>query len=400
VDVLRRGGIEAQVEMSHPLVGGGIGFWPVMVREADAERAREALGTNEEVDIGEMAIAECPGCRYDLQGLGNAARCPECGMDLDELRSRLGGVLVAEAADPPTQAESIDWPWRRLAVVTFLAATVLAIVWLTPEYYLTDPVVALVGVTILIVTCWTVWRIVRFFGLGTSGEGGSPDQAFGTAAMSKSVRVDPVEVADAASEFEAELLAGTLRAEGIGAGVIGPDRLLTAGLGRWTVHVGRSAAEQASAVLLRMRRENVSEEGLEECPECGYALDGLGGAEACPECGQRLGWARAARVVRGIRAGDPPGPVGHERARPWLWAAMVVSAATAVLGWKLRAEWGVGAPWPVAPGAAAVSAVLLVWIFVVSKRRSGRGTDGGEHAWTAISGRVPASRSRAHRPGD
>jgi hypothetical protein len=185
--------------------------------------------------------------------------------------------------------------------------------------------------------------------------------------------MEPVEVADAATEFEAEILAEHLRSEGMVAHVVPPDLLLSAGLGRWRVMVERSEAEHAAASLLAQRRKHAGAPALRECPACGYALEGLDRPARCPECGLMLDPEREAELARGLRGADRGLALSYTRARPWLWLAAAVCVCGGVVAGELMPRYLVTAyAWP---GVLVMVVVAVLWL----KRTGAKPARGGDH---------------------
>ena len=179
-------------------------------------------------------------------------------------------------------------------------------------------------------------------------------------------------LAEARVEFEAQIMAESLRERGIAAHVASADFTTMYGLGRWHVLVRRADLAAAREALVEARIESgVGEGTLAACPGCDYDLSGLPEAAVCPECGLELGPYRVREQQRGIVGAEPSLPEGMaRRAAPGALAIVGVLLA----GFLLSQGWA--EPSYIALGAPVALVGLVVGVIVARRRKRAAGKSG------------------------
>lgn len=180
---------------------------------------------------------------------------------------------------------------------------------------------------------------------------------------------DPVEITDAATEFEAEALADVIRRAGIDAFVLAPDMFKTGGFDRWRVMVGRDRATRACEAIIQNRQEGSGE--VAACPVCGYALAGLEQQPRCPECGEDLAAARAVAQVRGARIAGVQEATRRQETRVFLAVGMIACTVVCLSGIQL--PYGrITDNWALSLVACVTLVGLLTVCWVVARREQKR----------------------------
>ncbi len=206
------------------------------------------------------------------------------------------------------------------------------------------------------------------------------------------MRDDPdmlVPLTNVGSPLEAEMLAGSLRDEGIRAQIFGvPTTVLQYGCAASQISVSVPRGELARAVEI-LQQLRSSQGDLEQpptvtpdsafpddllCPKCGYSLVGLRMKSNCPECGREISARQRAMVgtnagdVRTAEAAIGAGRTERRRAAVrWIGALSIMlllslSAATPIVVWISSSNRALGT------GAAMAIGVLLVMIWRAKKQ--------------------------------